>query len=68
MYEEADHPHQAAIHLMKSLKCCKECSDSTEVDIREIRELEYRKEMLAEELKALHYKGDSFHHLRLEIQ
>ena len=34
MYEQADHPHQAAVHLMKSLKCCKECSEVSEVDLR----------------------------------
>ena len=33
MQEKADHPHQAAVHLMKALKCCHECSDSDEIDL-----------------------------------
>jgi hypothetical protein len=27
MNEKADHPHQAAVHLVKALKCCKDCYD-----------------------------------------
>jgi hypothetical protein len=26
--EKPDHPHQAAVHLVKALKCCKECLDT----------------------------------------
>jgi hypothetical protein len=58
MNEYPDHPHQAAVHLMKALKCCRECSDVSEADVMELRELEYRKELLAQELKSLNYRGD----------
>lgn len=57
--EQPDHPHQAAIHLMQALKCCKDCAEPSQADLLELRELEYRKELLAEELKTLTYRGDS---------
>jgi hypothetical protein len=33
MEERPDHPHQAAVHLIKALKCCKECTDVSEADL-----------------------------------
>ena len=33
MNEQPDHPHQAAVHLMKALKCCKDCSEVSEVEL-----------------------------------
>lgn len=64
MQEQPDHPHQAAVHLMKAIKCCKECYDVSEADLLEIRELEYRKEMLAQELNAINSHSDSVFKLR----
>ena len=46
MNEKADHPHQVAVHLMKSLKCCKECYDVSEVDYAELGQLQYEKDVL----------------------
>ena len=44
--EKPDHPHQAAVHLMKSLKCCRDCYDVSEVDYAELGELQYEKDVL----------------------
>jgi hypothetical protein len=68
MQERPDHPHQAAVHLIKALKCCRDCSEASEADPREIQELEYRKEMLAEELSAVNYKADSIFKLSEEVR
>jgi hypothetical protein len=53
---------------MKSLKCCKECYDVPETDLLEIRELEYRKELLAQELASLNYRSDSVKLLQHEVK
>lgn len=53
MQEKADHPHQAAVHLMKSLKCCKECYDVSEADYAEIGELQFEKDALAKQLSTM---------------
>lgn len=41
MSEKADHPHQAAVHLVKSLKCCKECYDVSEFEYAELAQLQF---------------------------
>lgn len=53
---------------MKSLRCCKECHEVPEADLLEIRELEYRKELLAQELASLNYRSESVHVLREEVK
>lgn len=55
--QKPDHPHHAAVHLMKALKCCKECGAVSEADLLEIKELEYKKQLLAEELGSLNLKN-----------
>ena len=65
--ERPDHPHQAAVHLMKALRCCKDCEQVSEADLLEVRELEYRKQLLAEELHTLTLKGQSLTQLREEV-
>jgi hypothetical protein len=37
--ERPDHPHKAAVHLMKALRCCRECYDVSEADYYEIKQL-----------------------------
>ena len=66
--ERPDHPHQAAVHLMKALRCCHDCYNVSEVDLLEIRELEYRKELLAEELRGMNCKAESVLHLQEEVR
>jgi hypothetical protein len=39
-----------------------------EADLLEIRELEYRKELLAQELASLNYRSESVHVLREELK
>lgn len=68
MTEHPDHPHQAAVHLMKALRCCKDCYEVSENDLLEINELEYRKTLLAEELRSLNCRGDTVAGLRREIK
>jgi hypothetical protein len=67
MEERPDHPHQAAVHLIKSLRCCRDCYEVSETDLLELQELEYRKQLLAEELRGLNYKADSVFKLKEEI-
>jgi hypothetical protein len=68
MEERPDHPHQAAVHLMKALRCCKDCYDVSEGDLLELQELEYRKQLLAEELRGLNYKADAVFKLKDEVR
>jgi len=53
---------------MKSLRCCKDCYEVPEADLLEIRELEYRKELLAQELASLNYRSESVQVLRDEVK
>ena len=58
MDERADHPHQAAVHLMKSLKCCKDCYDVSEADYLEISELQFQRDILSKELSKIEPVGE----------
>lgn len=47
MSEKPDHPHEAAVHLMKALRCCRECYDVSEADYAHLGELQFEKDLLA---------------------
>lgn len=68
MGERPDHPHQAAVHLVRALKCCRDCADPSDPDLFQIKELEYRKQLLAEELRSLNYREESVLRLKEEIR
>ena len=67
MSSKPDHPHQAAVYLMKALHCCNDCHQATQADLIQVQQLTHRKQLLAEQLKTLSCH-QPLSHLNNEIQ